>query len=216
MADKKISARTAAGALTGAEIVPAIQSGADRKTTAQDIANLVALGFTAENVANKDTDVTLAANSDTKYPSQKAIKAFVNANLGVGYRSAKVTVSSAELLAISTTPKVLIAAPGAGKFILPLSISIKYNYLTAAYATNTDLALKYTSFTSILTISGLIDQTQSQFYAALPASTLFQVAAADIPALLNNNFVLTTPTVGDPTTGAGTLDIYITWIEHTF
>jgi len=32
------------------------------------------LGFTAENVANKDTDNTLSANSDTKYSSQKATK----------------------------------------------------------------------------------------------------------------------------------------------
>jgi hypothetical protein len=31
-----------------------------------------------EAVANKDTDATLASNSDTKYPSQKAIKTFVN------------------------------------------------------------------------------------------------------------------------------------------
>lgn len=37
-----------------------------------------ALGFTAENVANKDTDGTLAANSDTKYPSQKAVKTYVD------------------------------------------------------------------------------------------------------------------------------------------
>lgn len=36
------------------------------------------LGYTAENVANKDTDVTLAANSDTKYASQKATKAYAD------------------------------------------------------------------------------------------------------------------------------------------
>lgn len=35
-----------------------------------------------ELLANKDTDVTLAANSDTKYPSQKAVKAYVDANAG--------------------------------------------------------------------------------------------------------------------------------------
>ncbi len=33
----------------------------------------------AELVANKDTDGTLAANSDTKYPSQKAVKTYVDA-----------------------------------------------------------------------------------------------------------------------------------------
>lgn len=39
------------------------------------------LGFTAENVANKDTDATLAANSDTKYASQKAVKSYIDTGL---------------------------------------------------------------------------------------------------------------------------------------
>jgi len=39
------------------------------------------LGFTAENEANKDTDGTLAANSDTKYPSQKAAKTYIDTGL---------------------------------------------------------------------------------------------------------------------------------------
>src|SRR4029079_16359283 len=42
------------------------------------------IAFTPEDVANKDTDTTLAANSDTKYPSQKAIKAYVDALLASG------------------------------------------------------------------------------------------------------------------------------------
>lgn len=36
------------------------------------------LGFTPENVANKDTDGTLSANSDAKYPSQKAVKTYAD------------------------------------------------------------------------------------------------------------------------------------------
>lgn len=44
MGDLKISERTAASALTGAEIIGAIQSGADRRTTSQDIADLAANG----------------------------------------------------------------------------------------------------------------------------------------------------------------------------
>ncbi len=39
------------------------------------------LGFTPENSANKDTDGTLAANSDTKYPSQKAVKTYTDTGL---------------------------------------------------------------------------------------------------------------------------------------
>lgn len=37
-----------------------------------------ALGFTPENVANKSTDGTMAANSDTLYPSQKATKTYAD------------------------------------------------------------------------------------------------------------------------------------------
>ena len=37
-----------------------------------------ALGFTPENVANKTTDGTLSANSDTLYPSEKAVKTYAD------------------------------------------------------------------------------------------------------------------------------------------
>lgn len=39
------------------------------------------LGFTPENVINKSTDATLADNSDTLYPSQKAIKTYVDSSI---------------------------------------------------------------------------------------------------------------------------------------
>ena len=39
------------------------------------------LGFTPEDVANKDTDNTLAADSDTKYASQKAVKSYIDTGL---------------------------------------------------------------------------------------------------------------------------------------
>jgi hypothetical protein len=38
-------------------------------------------GYVAENSANKDTDGTLAANSDTKYASQKAVKTYADTKL---------------------------------------------------------------------------------------------------------------------------------------
>lgn len=46
-----------------------------------------------ELLANKDTDGTLAANSDTKYPSQKAIKTYVDARTGAGAYNAAVLTS---------------------------------------------------------------------------------------------------------------------------
>ena len=57
---------------TGAGLGKVLTSDADGDATWED-----ALGFTAENVANKKTDLT--DNSDTYYPSQKAVKTAVDA-----------------------------------------------------------------------------------------------------------------------------------------
>lgn len=66
--------------------IPAATSGADGYLTSADWsafnAKQAALGYTAEDSANKDTDGTLAANSDVKYASQKATKTYVDTGLG--------------------------------------------------------------------------------------------------------------------------------------
>ena len=59
--------RTALNAITGTN------TGDETKETI-----LSKLTFTPENVANKDIDGTLTANSDIKYPSQKAVKTYVD------------------------------------------------------------------------------------------------------------------------------------------
>lgn len=47
--------------------------------------NFQNLNTDKEETSNKDTDTTLAANSDTKYPSQRAVKAYVDATGGQTY-----------------------------------------------------------------------------------------------------------------------------------
>ena len=70
-------------------------------------------------------DDTFATASPTTVPSSESVKAYVTAQLGsVGLTSVTVPISSAEILALNTTPKVLIAAPGAGKFI-----QVMYGYI---------------------------------------------------------------------------------------
>lgn len=81
MANIKISSLSNAGALNGTEVLPIVQGNATVKTTTQNIANLLGINYTPENVANKDTDTTLSANSDTKYPSQKAVKSYVDSTV---------------------------------------------------------------------------------------------------------------------------------------
>jgi len=45
------------------------------------------IAYTTENVANKDIDGTFTLNSDTKYPSQKAVKTYVDAGLSTKQNS---------------------------------------------------------------------------------------------------------------------------------
>lgn len=50
--------------------------------------------YTPEDVANKDTDSTFAANSDTKYPSQKAVKTAVDLKIPLTYLDTDTTLAA--------------------------------------------------------------------------------------------------------------------------
>jgi hypothetical protein len=81
VANTKISELSNAGALNGTEVLPIVQGNATVKTTTQNIANLLGINYTPENVANKSTDTALSQNSDTLYPSQRAIKTYVDSTV---------------------------------------------------------------------------------------------------------------------------------------
>lgn len=51
------------------------------QTSANWAISNVGLGYIAENQANKSTDDTFSANSDTLYPSQKAVKTYISNNV---------------------------------------------------------------------------------------------------------------------------------------
>jgi hypothetical protein len=59
----------------------------------------------AEVVSNKDIDATMAANSDTKYPSQKAVKTMVTSG-GVTMTNKRITRRVLALSANSATPSI--------------------------------------------------------------------------------------------------------------
>lgn len=67
-------------------------------------------GYVAENSANKDADGTLAANSDQKYPSQKAIKTYASnaSNISSG------TLAAARMAAFGSGDVSFATAGGAG------------------------------------------------------------------------------------------------------
>jgi hypothetical protein len=106
-------------------------------------AKQASLGFTAENVAKKDTDTSLAANSDTNYPSQKAVKAYADTKLSPTGSAAGLTSfptfnqnttgSAAKL----TTPRLLngVSFDGSADITIPPAASYQVVRVLAQSAT---------------------------------------------------------------------------------
>lgn len=144
------------------------------------------------------------------------LKAGANENFSVqaiadfAIKTVKVSLSSAEILALNTTPKTLVPAPGSGKIIRPLSYFFNMTFGGNPYATNTQLISRIGSVGTFVTNT-----------TSLPAGTDHVSFMIPITAVLNGaddytNAPLTLSTnSGNPTAGDGTLNVYVTYIVVT-
>lgn len=110
----------------------------------------------------------------------------------------KVTISSAEILNSGTTPVQLIAAPGVGKFIDVISVTIQKNFGTIAYSEN---VFNKIGFTGNGIVEIMVDFSQSELEKS---STDSGLVLPNEPLLFYNNG-------GDPENGDGTLEVYVTY-----
>ena len=115
----------------------------------------------------------------------------------------KVSLSSAEILALDATPVTLIAAQGTGTFIRLHSVTMKLNYGTTTY-TGGGLRIKYTSGGSfIITNSSYTNSSSIIFNPALSNNQIFTTSAE------NDSLVIDAASA--VSVGNGTLDIYLTY-----
>ena len=121
----------------------------------------------------------------------------------------KVEVSSAEILALNTTPKELVAAPGAGKVIVPMSMISYYKYGSTAYLTNLNLGIIHQGSSSdMLSISNALAGSVDLINGVSLSSV------AEAIEVINTALNVRVRT-GDPTAGDGTLDIHLWYSEVT-
>lgn len=120
-----------------------------------------------------------------------------------------VTIATADVKTLNTTPVTVLPAQGAGKFIEPLSLELFLDYESAAYAgidASEDLSLEHETSGQILQIetTGFLDQTSDQRRFAKNVSQLVAENEAIILKLLN----------GDITTGDSPLKCRLSYRIH--
>lgn len=121
-------------------------------------------------------------------------------------------ITSAEILALNSTPKVLVPAPGAGKVIEFISLVMILDWETTAYDTNGNLTVANETGTP---------QSNTVLLANLLAATadkmvqLMALDAADIGIVLAENEALElTCATGNPATGDSPIRYKVMYRVH--
>lgn len=150
----------------------------DRRKIEEIIAKPVAARNAADTafLASRADYLSGPAGSETFY-EQDTDSSKVDPSL-VQY--VQVTLTNAELLALFTTAKQLVPAPGVNRFIEVISASVSHIYGSAAFTvgTATNLSVKYkdrtgADATSTRAVTGFCDQSSNQFSLLRPlAATL--------------------------------------------
>jgi hypothetical protein len=157
-----------------------------------------AAGLTAGTVttnANMTGDVTSVGNATTIIDTYKTY-------------TTKISLSSAEILALNSSPKQLLPAPGSGKTYELLGVLCNMNFISAAYAANTTLQVLYSGAALVVaTNSNIINATVDK----IGKMALSAISAAGSTQYLENTALNLNVGGGNPTTGDGTLDIYLTY-----
>jgi len=159
--------------------------------------------FVSDNFIDEDS---FATNSATKAPSQQSVKAYIDSFIQT---SVTVTVSSAEILNLSSTPKVLIASAPAGSCIVPLTAVIKRASGGTAYATYTSLRFVQTGSVGVITADAttFLASTDDRIYYCN-----FSNGQIDMDG---NNPLTLIALAGNPTTGTYSISVTVNYITVT-
>lgn len=172
---------------------------------------IVQMNTATRNAIGTPTNGLLIYNTDTDQFEYWNGGAWVGMGQSLGVpQTVKVDLSSADLLALDTTPIQLVAAAGSGLYISPLSVAYRYTFVSVAYDFAEDLVVEEnggggyfcTVDESIVNAGANRSGQMRQYYDA--SNNLF----ADNTLLrLRTN---TAATVGD-----GTLTLWITYVLLT-
>jgi hypothetical protein len=122
------------------------------------------------------------------------------------YKTAELTLTSAQILNLFSTPIDIIPAQGAGTQIIPSVGIIKYTHVGTPYATNVTLFALFNTVNhgGVLNNAVILTSTVSR----IGYFTLFATGSSN-PQYVENTSLKIWVSVGNPTAGNGTMKIVI-------
>lgn len=148
-----------------------------------------------------DATTFLIANEDGEI-KQASLDGFLD-NFLCGVRCAEVTIPSANVLTLNSSPYEIVAAPGVGKAIQAISGFVNLDFNSTPYATNTVLTL----FTNTIVASQMSNDVLSmvtQRYSAFSP-----VSGSGLQNLSENSSLKAGVLSGDPTAGDSDIAVYV-------
>tara|TARA_Y100000401_G_scaffold117295_1_gene125523 strand:- start:1279 stop:1827 length:549 start_codon:yes stop_codon:yes gene_type:complete len=171
------------------------------------------------NVTPKADDyfiLTDASDSKkTKTTKVSDLSAYISGSLSSDIITAVVTVSSAQIQSLNSSPVTLLNS--STKIIVPLSIVVRYNYGTIAYTVaglgNNYIGIDYVSAGSIWApvpnLNGVVGSTQHLLQPSTGNGAAYQTAT-------NTSKLIWYYDANDPAAGDGTVTFNIQYREITF
>ena len=147
------------------------------------------------------TDATTGEQT-TKQASMEGLRD----EYGCGVKCASITISSAEMLALNTTPKEIVPAQGAGTVIEVISAFGKVNFTAPPYATNVDF--------EIITAGATTAQFGSSDFINSTINKIDRLTGTGVAVPSNTNMIENAALnakvrAGDPTAGASDFEIHV-------
>lgn len=134
------------------------------------------------------------------------------------FLSVAIPITTAEILALDTTPKQLVAAPGAGYALEAVSAFAKIVYAGTPYATVVDLHI-YTDTSNVPQLSmvtgtsnTILESTVSRMVAFYVDASVNYPLSATQTMIIENKALMISPLAGlNPTAGNSDITIYLNY-----